>query len=199
MRTRLLRPEFWSDSRMADLPYGTRLTYMGLWSLADDDGYLRWELRDIAAELYRFESPRKRETRVEQQLAELVAAGRVQVLPCGRHALIASIPKYRVKGGNQTFQHHKVHTDECSVRTSTDKSLSVSVTESGSSSVSFTGSVRAPAREKSTGSKNPSDEEFLAESRAIVANPAGHPAWLVKEAEKAVRAADEAQHPVRAN
>lgn len=160
MRTRLLRPEFWSDSRMADLPYGTRLTYMGLWSLADDDGYLRWQLRDIAAELYRFESPKKRETRVEQQLTELVTAGRVEVLPCGIHALIASIPKYRVKGGNQTDQHHRVHTGECSVRTSTDESLSVTGTSSSSLSVtsSGAGSVRAPAREKN-GSKTPDEEK----------------------------------------
>jgi hypothetical protein len=176
---------------MADLPYGTRLTYMGLWSLADDDGYLRWELRDIAAELYRFESPKKRETRVEQQLAELVTAGRVQVLACDRHALIASIPKYRVKGGNQTDQHHRVHTGECSVRTSTDKSLSYtsssSVTDTSSSS--FSGSVRAPARERS-GSKNLPDEDFLATSREIVAHPEDYPAFAVKEAQKTVSAAE---------
>jgi hypothetical protein len=133
---------------MADLPYGTRLTYMGLWSLADDDGYLRWQVRDIAAELYRFESPRKREARVTIQLAELVSAGRVKVLDCDVHAIIPSIPRYRVKGGNQTDQYHRVHTSECRVRTSTDKYLSVSVTDTVSGSVTDTGSVAAAGSSK---------------------------------------------------
>jgi hypothetical protein len=136
VRTRLLRPEFWADAKMADLPESARLTYMGLWGLADDDGYLVWQPRDIAAELYRFETPRRRETKVERNLAVLVEAGRVVVLPCGRHALIPSLPRHRVKGGNTSDQHHKAHTSTCSVHTGTYKSASVLVSVSESVSVS---------------------------------------------------------------
>jgi hypothetical protein len=166
VRTRLVRPEFWADSRMADLPDTTRLTYIGLWCLADDDGYIVWSVRDIAAELYRYEAPLRREKRVTRQMAELVTAERVEVLDCGLHAVIPSIPKYRIKGGNQTRQHHQVQTGTCSVRTSTDKYLSVSVSDSGTSSVSeslsgsssVTGAGSSRAREK-TGSKNPETRE----------------------------------------
>lgn len=134
MRTRLIRPEFWADSTMADFSDGTRLTYIGLWCLADDDGYFRWSIRDIAAELYRYEPPRRREVRVRRQLDAIVAAARVRVLDCGKHGLIPSLPKHRVKGGNLTDQHHRVHTSTCLVRTSTDEYPSVSVSVSGSES-----------------------------------------------------------------
>jgi hypothetical protein len=132
VRTRLIRPEFWADSRMADLTGETRLTYIGLWCLADDDGYLRWSVRDIAAELYRYESPRRRERRVDQHLAAIVASERVAVLACGIHGLIPSLVRHRVKGGNLSNQHHQSHTSTCQVRTSPDKYPSVLVSESGS-------------------------------------------------------------------
>lgn len=157
VRTRLLRPEFWADSVMADLPAATRLTYMGLWSLADDDGYLQWQLREIAAELYRFEGPPERELHVQEELAALVAAERIKVLECGLHAVIPSIPKHRVKGGNQTSQHHTVHTSTCLVRTSTDKYLSVTGTDTGSLSV--TGSVPA-ASDKGLSPKELMDRQW---------------------------------------
>lgn len=147
MRTRLIRPEFWADSRMADLPADTRLTYIGLWCLADDDGYFIWSLRDIAAELYRYESPRKREARVERHVEGLVTADRIKHLGCVVHGVIPSLTKYRIKGGNQSTHIHRVHTDDCLVRTGTDQSLSVSGSVSGSVTVtgssSFTGSAPA--------------------------------------------------------
>lgn len=163
MRTRLIRPEFWADSRMADFPEGTRLTYIGLWCLADDDGYLAWSVRDIAAELFRYDSPRRRERRVEQHLAVIVASERVRVLDCGIHAIIPSLPRHRVKGGNLSDQHHRSHTSTCSVHTSTDKYPSVLVSVSGSSSVSDTGS--GPSAD---GSKDPWKEtgKMLGSKRA---------------------------------
>lgn len=145
MRTRLIRPEFWADSRMADLTEGARLTYIGLWCLADDDGYLRWSVRDIAAELYRYESPRRRERRVSQHMEMVVESGRITVLSCGKHALIPSLIRHRVKGGNQSDQHHRSHMSTCPVQTSTYKSPSVLV--SGSVTESVSGSVRAPRDE----------------------------------------------------
>lgn len=138
MRTRLLRPEFWSDARMADLDEGTRLAYMGLWCLADDDGYLDWDLRSMAADLDRYTAPRARENRLAKRLATLVAAGRVVVLECGRHGLVPTLPEYRVKGGNQSTRTHQVHTRECGVRTGTYRYVSVSGTVSGTGTASDT-------------------------------------------------------------
>lgn len=56
--------------------------------------------------------------------------------------------------------------------------------------VPFSPSV-APAK-KRAGSKNPDDEEFLAKSREIVAHPDDYPAFVVKEAQNVVRAAERA-------
>ena len=61
MRIRQVRREFWSDRRMALLPKSTRLFYIGLWAVADDHGFLRWDLPQIAGELFPFDSIRARE------------------------------------------------------------------------------------------------------------------------------------------
>lgn len=140
MRTRLVRPEYWSDSHMADLPIATRHTYIGLWCLADDDGYLSWSARDIGAALYRYDSVRRRERMIERHLSELVEAGRVQLLDCGVHGLIPSLPHYRIQGGKHSRQYHENHTAKCPVLMDKYRSPSVSVSESvyvsGSESVS---------------------------------------------------------------
>lgn len=184
MRTRLVRPEFWSDSRMADLPDGARLTYIGLWCLADDDGYLRWSLRDIAAELYRYETPRKREVRVGGQLNQLIALERVTVLDCTTHALIPSIPKYRIKGGNHSVQYHDAHTSTCLVPTSMDKYPSGYGSVDGSStaslSVAGSGLVRPPA--KKNGKNIETDEDRLLRYR-LLRDDASQPAYI-REAAK---------------
>jgi hypothetical protein len=109
-----VRPEFWSDANMAALPAAVRLTYIGLWGLADDAGYLVWNVPEIAAELYRYTSVRRRETAVAAHLDSLLQAGRVELLPCGRHALIRTIPEHRIKGGHQSYVIKKSHDAHCS-------------------------------------------------------------------------------------
>jgi hypothetical protein len=41
VRIRQVKPAFWADSRLAELPERTRLFYIGLWMIADDAGWLR--------------------------------------------------------------------------------------------------------------------------------------------------------------
>jgi hypothetical protein len=83
VRIRQVKPAFWADARIAELPEGVRLFYIGLWMVADDAGWLRWDPSQIANELYGYESRRKRERDVETFLALLVTAGRVVVHECG--------------------------------------------------------------------------------------------------------------------
>lgn len=154
MRARLIRPEFFSDEVMAALPVSARLTYIGLWQLADDSGYLEWHPREIGAALYGFESAGRRNRHIEGDLERLLGAGRVQLLECGVHALIPTLPDHRVKGGNLSFNVRTRHQNRCyvQVRTqSTDKYVSVSVSESESESVSVR---RARARDEDA-SKRP--------------------------------------------
>jgi hypothetical protein len=87
MRIRQIKPAFWTDARIAALPAAVRLFYIGLWMLADDAGYLRWDGVEAANELYGYETRRRREKHVAEYLAALVAAERVLVYDCG-HVLI---------------------------------------------------------------------------------------------------------------
>lgn len=83
MRIRQVKPAFWTDSRVAALPAPARLFYIGLWMLADDAGWLRWDASQVANELYGYESRKRRERDVETFLTLLVKAERVIVYPCG--------------------------------------------------------------------------------------------------------------------
>lgn len=90
VRIRQVKPSFWSDVRMADLPAPVRLFYIGLWMQADDAGWLRWDVPQIAAELYGFESRGRRERNVAAFGDALEAAGRIARLDCG-HAVIETM------------------------------------------------------------------------------------------------------------
>jgi hypothetical protein len=174
MRTRLIRPAFWTDFRMADLSDSARLTFIGLWCLAVDAGYFEYEPREIAAELYRYRPTKQRERQVADHLQRLVDDGRVKHLDCGRHAVIPSLPDHRIKGGQQLFTIQKEHESRCptskpvALRSPTSDSVSVS----GSVSVSetFSGSVSvAPAGAAKNGSKtHETDEERLARYRSYI-------------------------------
>lgn len=39
-RIRSIHPSFWTDERMAELPFGARLLFIGTWTFADDEGRL---------------------------------------------------------------------------------------------------------------------------------------------------------------
>lgn len=150
-RTRLVRPGFFSDERLARLPAWTRLVYVGLWTLADDGGYFDRKPGEIAAELFRFDTVRRRERRVDTALDELLDAGRIRWLDCGEHGVIPTLPEHGViRGGNHAYNVRARH-DEVCVPTlfrareapmtnkyvpSTNGSLSESVSESVSGSVS---------------------------------------------------------------
>lgn len=118
MRTRMVRPEFWSDPTMGSLPALVRLTYVGTWCLADDAGYLNWDRAAIASELYRYQPVGARERQVADHLERLVKAGRIKVLGCREHAVIPTIPDHRMKGGEQLFTIKKQHDKRCSEDTS---------------------------------------------------------------------------------
>lgn len=115
MRIRQVRREFWTDRRISLLPKSTRLFYIGLWCVADDDGYLRWDLPQIAGELFSFESVKRRETDIEHDAERLIEAGRIVVLDCGRHAAIPTLPEHQRLGGNLVVTYRKEHEREGSV------------------------------------------------------------------------------------
>jgi hypothetical protein len=112
MRIRQVRPEFFTDSVVGHLTPAVRLTYIGLWCVADDAGWLEWDVHQIAVQLYPYESVRVREGRIEGAAVALVAAGRMVMHECGC-AVIPKLSEHQKIGGNKSFaarDAHQVHT-----------------------------------------------------------------------------------------
>lgn len=147
-RTRLIRPAFFSDERMAQLTIPSRLVYIGLWTMTDDAGFLDASVREIGAELFRFDTPTRRETRVRKALDELVAIDRIEFLDCGEHAVIRTITDHRTQGGEKVYTIRNRHTTRCLTpsdvarRSPTETSVSDSVSDSSSGSVSLDAQAR---------------------------------------------------------
>jgi hypothetical protein len=99
MRIRQVKPAFWADAKLAELPEATRLFYIGLWMLADDAGWLRWNVVEAAHELYGYETRRKREQRTQAMYEALVAAERVQAFDCG-HSFIPKLTDHQHLSGS---------------------------------------------------------------------------------------------------
>ena len=55
MRARGIKPAFFKNEELADLPHQARLLYIGLWCLADRDGRLEDRPKRIKAELFPYE------------------------------------------------------------------------------------------------------------------------------------------------
>ena len=98
MRIRQIKPEYWKDARMADLSEGARLFYIGTWQLCDDAGWMRWDVPNIAAELYPFEGRAAREKRVARHSEALVRLGRLHLHDCG-HAQVPKMPSHQHLAG----------------------------------------------------------------------------------------------------
>ena len=107
-----MRPEFFSDPTVGRMTPDTRLTYIGLWCIADDAGWLPWDTAHIAAIVYPYQSVPVRERMAARAGEALVAAGRVVLHPCGC-AFIPRLEDHQKIGGNKSFQYrdrHTVHT-----------------------------------------------------------------------------------------
>lgn len=112
MRIRQIKPSFWTDPHISDLAEPTRLFYIGCWMLADDAGWLRWDTREVGNELYGYETVRRRESKVERMLAELVAAGRVRQYDCG-HVEVPTLTAHQHVGPRRTDTAYREHQKQC--------------------------------------------------------------------------------------
>ena len=98
VRIRQIKPEFWKDSKLADLSEGARLFYIGTWQLCDDSGWMRWDVANVAAELYPFEGRASREKRVNRHASALASMGRLHIHDCG-HAQVPKMPAHQHLSG----------------------------------------------------------------------------------------------------
>lgn len=72
-RIRTIKPDFWTDTLMVQLPPLARLLYIGLWNFADDHGRLPDEPERICMEVM----PREDEDEVESLVDLLIGLGRL--------------------------------------------------------------------------------------------------------------------------
>lgn len=117
MRIRQIKPGWWLDKDLRKgLNADQREFYIGLWMLADDDGWLVWDIPRIAAELYPYDTVRHREQRVtawSERLQSLCPTHpHLVVMDCG-HARIPKLAEHQRSGGRPVFTVRDVHGTEC--------------------------------------------------------------------------------------
>lgn len=76
-RIRSVKPEFWADEDLSDLPRDARLLYMGLWNLSDEHCRLRGDARYVKGQLFPYDDDLDA-TAIDNLLWLLAKAGKVQ-------------------------------------------------------------------------------------------------------------------------
>jgi len=112
MRIRQIRPEFFTDPVTGRLSPAVQVTYIGLWCVADDAGYLDWDVQQLGALLYPYKSIHVRTAMIEQAARTLMESGRLVIHDCGC-AVIPKLVDHQKVGGNKAepgLNKHRVHT-----------------------------------------------------------------------------------------
>jgi hypothetical protein len=112
-RIRQIKPSWFLDK---ELRRGTsadaREFYIGLWMLADDGGYLTWDIERIAAELYPYDSVSRRERQIEKFSESLETLNAEEphlvVYSCG-HARVPKMPAHQRIAGKQSVGVKEAH------------------------------------------------------------------------------------------
>jgi len=108
MRGRYLMREYWSDSDLfLKLSAEEREFYVGLWTLADDEGWMPRDIPEIAGHLLRFEDRGPREEKTRLVLRRLTDIGKLRSLRCGC-IYLAAVAKYP-RAGKRSSEHAQAH------------------------------------------------------------------------------------------
>jgi len=54
-RIRTIKPQFWTDEKIAKLPIGARLLFIGTWNLADDEGIVYWNAAYLRGQIFPYD------------------------------------------------------------------------------------------------------------------------------------------------
>jgi hypothetical protein len=83
-RARLIKPAFFKNEELAELPFETRLLFAGLWTLADREGRLECRPKRIKAEVFPYDS-----VDIEEMLDALRSRGFLVIYQVDNEACIA--------------------------------------------------------------------------------------------------------------
>lgn len=113
VRIRQIKPDYWLDRDLhTRLTPAQREFYIALWMLADDAGYLVWDLPTIAAQVYPWRSRKRREADASTYVAALKALDtddpHLVVFDCG-HALVPKLVRHQKFGGRPVYTHRDSH------------------------------------------------------------------------------------------
>jgi hypothetical protein len=148
VRTRLLRPDIFSDDVTGTLAPATLLAYLGLGTRADDAAFLVWRPAALAAAVMPYANSRRRQRDFDRIAAELVEAGLLRVLECGCAELPRMLRDLAIGGGSKTYtvrDWHLAHLPtDSSGQVQIPTAESVSSSESSSSSESESGLYTGP-------------------------------------------------------
>lgn len=75
-RSRLIRPEFWSDEKLARVSRGSRLTFVGLWVTSDDYGVTKGNAAWLKSQIFPYDDDLKI-SKFKDWLSELEKLGRI--------------------------------------------------------------------------------------------------------------------------
>jgi 5-methylcytosine-specific restriction endonuclease McrA len=88
-RIRTIKPEFWTDETMVQLPYEARLLFVGLWNFCDDEGLLSYEPERIRMQVLPGD-----DIQISELLDLLVASERLEVLKLKDGSEALKIPHF---------------------------------------------------------------------------------------------------------
>lgn len=89
-RIRSIKPEFWQDQRLARLDSLTRLVYVCLWSMADDEGRIEGDAETV----WHFGFPREKPEAIAKALRALAECSRVVPYTGGEDQKYLFIPRF---------------------------------------------------------------------------------------------------------
>lgn len=107
MRGRYLMREYWSDSDLfLRLDAREREVYVGLWMLADDEGWLPRDVPAIAQHIYHYQDRSEREPFIRKTLDHLRELGKVESFRCCIH--LPAVERYP-RAGKRSSEHAQEH------------------------------------------------------------------------------------------
>lgn len=110
MRIRQVKPAFWTDKVTARLSRSARLTYIGLWMLCDDAGWIEaFDAEQAAAELFPWEPVGRRTREVAHDIDVLSEAGRVVISEDCGCLHVPHLAEHQRIAGHQTFAARDAH------------------------------------------------------------------------------------------
>lgn len=91
-RIRSIKPEFWQDQKLSRLPALTRLVYVCLWSMADDEGRIEADAETV----WHFGFPREDRGEVAKALRVLAESSRIVLYRGANGSECIAIPRWGV-------------------------------------------------------------------------------------------------------